>query len=150
MIQKILITVCIALYAVGVPLLEINAAQAFNPDWTPQVGIHEVWQLFTNTAVGMLCLWWLWVHHQVILSATLSLIVTGSFLAAFLTQDFYGGSIRYLDASETTLLDFNIGVVGFGIAFILLLNAVLVETIQALDFHMDDLSLPSAALHDLM
>ena len=36
-------------------------------------------------------------------------------------QDFYGGSMKYLDGSEKTLLGVNIGVLGFGMTFLLLL-----------------------------
>ena len=44
----------------------------------------------------------------------------GGFLLAFLLKDGYGGSMKYLDGSEKTLLGMNIGLVGFGVAFILL------------------------------
>lgn len=150
MTQKLIITFCIALYALGVPLLEINATHVFNPDWTPHARIHEVWQLLTNTAIGLFCLWCLWIRRQVILSALLSMFVTGGFLLAFAMQDLYGGSMKYLNGSEKTLFDINIGVVGFGLAFFLLMTAIIVENIQSIDFDMDTVSLPSATLQDLM
>lgn len=150
MTQKLLITFCIALYALGVPMLEINETHVFNPDWTPHVRIHEVWQLLTNSAIGLFCLWWLWARQEVILSALFSMMVTGGFLLAYSMQDLYGGSMKYLDGSEKTLFDLNIGVVGFGLAFILLFCAIIVERIQSMEFGMDSLSLPSNALHDLM
>jgi hypothetical protein len=50
-----------------------------------------------------------------------SLLVTGGFLIAFLLKDGYGGSMKYLDGSEKTLLGINIGVLGFGIAFVFLI-----------------------------
>lgn len=127
MIQKLLITFCIALYAIGVPILEINPSHVFNPDWTPHARIHEVWQLLTNSAIGILCLWHVWVRQHVITSAILSMIVTGGFLLAFSIQDLFGGSMKYLDGSEKTLFDINIGVLGFGLAFILLVTAILLE-----------------------
>ena len=40
----------------GVPILDINATHVFNPDWTPHVRIHEVWQLLTNSSLGVLCI----------------------------------------------------------------------------------------------
>ena len=49
------------------------------------------------------------------------MLVTGGFLLAYLLQDLYGGSMKYLDGSEKTLGGINIGVLGFGIAFTLLL-----------------------------
>ena len=96
--KKSIITFSIILYAVAVPFLEINNTHVFNPDWTPHVRIHETK-----------------------ISTVLSLIIIGGFLLAYILQDFYGGSMKYLDGSEKTLLGINIGVLGFGIAFILLL-----------------------------
>lgn len=127
MIQKLLITVCIALYAVGVPILEINETHVFNPDWTPHARIHEVWQLITNSTLGVIALWWLWKAQRVIPSAIISLIVTGGFLLAFTMQDLYGGSMKYLDGSEKTLFDVNIGVLGFGLAVLLSGLAIVLE-----------------------
>ncbi|SNR83663.1 hypothetical protein [Lutibacter flavus] len=119
--KKSIITFSIILYAVTVPFLEINNTHVFNPDWTPHVRIHEVWQLITNSAIGILCLWLVWVKNETKISTVLSLIIIGGFLLAYILQDFYGGSMKYLDGSEKTLLGINIGVLGFGIAFILLL-----------------------------
>ena len=121
--KKSIITFSIILYALVVPFLEINATHVFNPDWTPHVRIHEVWQLLTNTSIGILCLWLVWVKKETKISTMLSLLITGGFLLAYILQDFYGGSMKYLDGSEKSLLGINIGVLGFGIAFILLLSS---------------------------
>lgn len=119
--KKSILTFSIILYAIAVPFLEINDTHVFNPDWTPHVRIHEVWQLITNSSIGLLCLWLVWVKKETKISTILSLLITGGFLLAYMLQDFYGGSMKYLDGSEKTLLGVNIGVLGFGIAFILLL-----------------------------
>jgi len=119
--QKFSITFSVILYAIVVPFLEINDSHVFNPDWTPHVRIHEVWQLITNSSIGILCLWLVWVKNETKISTILSLLITGGFLLAYILQDFYGGSMKYLDGSEKTLLGLNIGVLGFGIAFTLLL-----------------------------
>lgn len=130
MTPKLLISFCILLYAIGVPILEINASHVFNPDWTPHARIHEVWQLLTNSTIGALCLWLLWRKQEIMLSAGLSAVVTGSFLVAFLIRDSYGGSMKYLDGSEKTLLNINIGVLGFGFAVCLLVIATLLEYLR--------------------
>lgn len=119
--RKVIITFSIILYAVVVPFLEINTTHVFNPDWTPHVRIHEVWQLITNTGIGLLCLWLVWIKKETKISALLSLLVTGGFLLAFSLKELYGGSMKYLDGSEKTLFGINIGVLGFGVAFLLLL-----------------------------
>lgn len=127
MIQKLLITFCIALYAIGVPILEINDTHVFNPHWPPHVKIHEVWQLVTNSALGALSLWLIWRKNQIMLAAIISSLITGGFLLAFSIRGQYGGSMKYLDGSEKTIFDVNIGVVGFGLAFLLLALAVVIE-----------------------
>jgi uncharacterized membrane protein len=109
------------LYAVAVPVLEINDTHVFNPDWTPHAKIHEVWQLITNFTIGIFCLWLVWVKNELKTSILLSMLVIGGFLLAYSLQNFYGGSMKYLDGSEKTILGINIGVLGFGLAFILLL-----------------------------
>jgi len=120
MTKKLLITISVLLYAVAVPVLEINDTHVFNPDWVAHARIHEVWQLITNSAVGLLCLWLVWVKKETFISAILSLLVMGGFLLAFLLKDLYGGSMKYEDGSEKTVLGINIGILGFGAAFLLL------------------------------
>ncbi len=119
--KKVAVTFAIVLYAVVVPFLEINDTHVFNPDWTPHVRIHEVWQLITNSSIGLFCFWLLWRKNEINLPALLSLLVMGGFLLAFILQSSYGGSMKYLDGSEKTLLGINIGVFGFGIAFALII-----------------------------
>jgi hypothetical protein len=121
MLKKIAIIFSVFLYAIVVPYLDINETHVWNPDWTPHVRIHEVWQLITNSSIGVLCLWLVWYKKEVQLSTLLSLIVTGGFLLAFLLKDGYGGSMKYLDGSEKTVLGINIGVLGFGVAFLFLI-----------------------------
>ena len=129
MIKKIAVTFSVILYAIVVPFLDINETHVWNPDWTPHARIHEVWQLITNSTIGVLCLWLVWFKKEVQLSALLSLIVTGGFLLAFVLKDGYGGSMRYLDGSEKTISGINIGILGFGIAFLfLMLSHVLTKT----------------------
>jgi hypothetical protein len=123
--KKAAITFTVLLYAVAVPFLEINDTHVFNPDWTPQAKIHEVWQLITNSLIGILCLWLVWVKGETKISALLSILVTCGFLVAFTLKDLYGGSMKYLDGSEKTILGINIGVVGFGLALMLLVFAMI-------------------------
>lgn len=128
--EKFAVTFSVALYAVAVPVLEINNTHVFNPDWTPHVRIHEVWQLLTNSSIGMLCLWLVWLKNETKMSSILSLLVTGGFLLAFSMQDLYGGSMKYLDGTEKTLFGINIGVVGFGAAFLFIIVAAVAEKLN--------------------
>lgn len=121
MISKIFITFGILVYTLGVPFLEINSTHVFNPDWTPHARIHEVWQLITNSTIGLYSLWLIWNKKEIIIPCILGLFITGSFLLAFFLQDLYGGSMKYLDGSEKTLFEINIGLLGFGIVFLIFL-----------------------------
>ncbi len=127
--QKSIITFSIILYAFAVPYLEINESHVFNPDWTPHAKIHEVWQLITNSSIGLLCLWQVWVRKNYVLGTLLSMLITGGFLLAYALQTTYGGSMKYLDGTEKTIFNINIGVFGFGIAFFLLVIS-LIKTIK--------------------
>ncbi|WP_296385999.1 hypothetical protein [Winogradskyella sp.] len=128
--KKYIVTLSVLLYALVVPFLEINDTHVFNPDWTPHAKIHEVWQLITNSIIGVLCLWLVWIKKETKISAILSLIITGSFLIAFIFQNYYGGSMKYLDGSEKTLIGINIGILGFGLAFVLIVSTMLIEKLK--------------------
>ena len=130
MIKKIAITFSVILYAIVVPFLDINETHVWNPDWTPHARIHEVWQLITNSSIGVLCLWLVWYKKEVVLSSLLSILVMGGFLLAFFLKDGYGGSMKYLDGSEKTALGINIGVLGFGIAFLFLILSHVISKIK--------------------
>ncbi len=123
--NKLLLTFGILIYALGVPILEINSTHVFNPYWTSHARIHEVWQLITNSGIGIFCLWIVWYKQKIIVPCILGLFITGGFLLAFILQDFYGGSMKYLDGSEKTLLGLNVGILGFGIVFLMFLIILL-------------------------
>ncbi len=139
MIKKIAITFSVILYAIIVPFLDINETHVWNPDWTPHARIHEVWQLITNSSIGLVCLWLVWYKKEVRLSFLLSIIIMGGFLLAFFLKDGYGGSMKYLDGSEKTVLGINIGVLGFGIAFLfLILSHLFTKTKKTTHNKVDD------------
>ena len=112
--HKLMISVGVLMYAVIVPLLEINATHVFNPQWPEHARLHEVWQLATNSALGVWCLYLAWCRNEPRLPALIALFVTGGFFAAFLLGPSYGGSMLHTDGTERTLLGINVGVIGFG------------------------------------
>jgi hypothetical protein len=132
MIKKIAITLSVILYAVVVPFLDMNETHVWNPDWTPHARIHEVWQLITNSSIGVLCLWLVWFKKEVLLSSLLSLFIMGGFLIAFLLKDGYDGSMKYLDGSEKTVLGINLAILGFGTAFLFLILSHVLPKIKRL------------------
>ncbi len=94
MFVKLFLTLGILIYAVGVPFLEINNPHVFNPDWSPHARINEVWQLITNSSIGLFSFWFVWIKKKVVLPCILVLLLTGGFLLAYFLLDFYGGSMQ--------------------------------------------------------
>ena len=120
MLDRVLLTICILLYAVGVPYLEINATHVFNPHWVAHAKLHEVWQLVTNTAFGIISLCWIWgPSKQRFLPSVVALLITGGFMVAYVTQSLYGGSMVHPDGTEKTLFGVNVGVIGFGLVILI-------------------------------
>ena len=128
--QSLCLSLGVLAFGLGVPILEINDSHVFNSDWTPHALIHEVWQLITNSTLALLCLWLVWIRRETQAAAVLGMIVTGSFLIAFSLQDLYGGSMKYLDGSEKTVLGINVGIVGFGVAFIVFMVCLLSDFLR--------------------
>lgn len=122
MMTRILVTVCIMLYAVVVPVLEVNDTHLFNPAWVAHARLHEAWQLATNSLIGAFCLWRVWARDDVRLPSVLALMVTGGFMLAYVLQGAYGGSMVHADGTEKTLAGLNVGVIGFG--FVMAVSAL--------------------------
>ena len=124
-VKRLALTFCAIVFGGVVPWLEWNATHVFNPEWPAHARLHEVWQLATNSLLALYCLFKIWrvgtVGHKSGYSQSLSdaalltLIVTGGFFIARITQNFYGGSMLRSDGSEPILFGINIGVLGFGV-----------------------------------
>ena len=126
MISKLLMTIGIVFYAIVVPILEINETHVFNQAWEPHARLHEVWQLFTNTAIGAFSLWLVWLRGNLRLSGLLTLFVTGGFLMAYWLRASYGGSMVLTDGSEKTILGVNLGLFAYTLAILLAGIAVVI------------------------
>jgi len=128
MIARVMITVCILFYAAGVPYLEVNETHVFSMDWPAHARLHNVWQLITNSLIGVSCLWLVWARKEIRLSALMSALVMGGFMLAYLLRDFYQGSMKHTDGSEVTVLGFvNIGVAAYGLGLLLLAAALVLD-----------------------
>ena len=103
MIPKIFITLGVLIYAIVVPYLEINVSHVFNPAWVPHARLHEVCQLVTNFAIGVVALWLAWSNKSIQLSSILNITVMGGVLVAQVLADFYGGNILSGNVSKTIL-----------------------------------------------
>lgn len=103
MASKILITLGVVVYAIVVPFLEINASHVFNEAWPPHARLHEVWQLTTNSAIGVLALWLTWGKGEVRIASMLNVAVMGGVLVAHVLSGSYGGSIISGNVEKTVL-----------------------------------------------
>jgi len=113
--DKVIATACILIYAAVVPVLEINATHVFDPLWPAHARLHEVWQLASNSALGLWALWLVWIQGNIRLPSKLALFVTGGFLFAFAVRSTYGGSMVHSDGSEKMLLGVNLGLITFAV-----------------------------------
>ena len=129
MAARILITIGVLIYALAVPLLEINDTHVFNPEWPPHARLHEVWQLATNSMIGLLALWRAWGKGDVRWPAVLALLVMGGFLLAYATGNLYGGSmVLSAGDAERMVLGLNLGVAG---ALVVVITAVAALALDA-------------------
>jgi len=113
--EKLIATACILIYAAVVPALELNATHVFDPLWTAHARLHEVWQLSTNSALGIWALWLVWSRGNIRLPSLLALFVTGGFLFAYVVRSTYDGSMVLSDGSEKVAYGANLGLVAFGL-----------------------------------
>lgn len=127
MVAKLLVTVGIVFYAVIVPILEVNDSHVFNQAWAPHARLHETWQLFTNTALGVFSVWLVWVKDNLRLASLLTAFVTGGFLMAYWLRDGYGGSMVLSDGSEKMILGVNLGLFAYTLAIALVGIALALE-----------------------
>lgn len=127
MIAKVLVTAGVLAFGLLVPVLEINSSHVFNPEWAPHARLHEVWQLATNTALAVFCLWLVWGKNNIRLPGVLTLFITGGFLFAYTIRGVYGGSMVLSDGSEKAWMGINLGVVVFGLVVILSVLAMVLD-----------------------
>lgn len=130
MIAKLSVSVGIVFYAVVVPVLEVNGSHVFNSAWEPHARLHEVWQLFTNTAIGLYSVWLVWGRGNLKLASLLTLFVTGGFLLAYWLRDGYGGSMVLSDGSEKLIMGINMGLFAYVLALVLAGVGIMIDQRQ--------------------
>jgi hypothetical protein len=101
-----------------------SARAVFNPAWAPHARLHEVWQLGTNTALGVFSLWLVWFRHEL----RLPIFVTGDFLLSYGLRASYGGSIVLSDSTEKMILGVNLGLFAYTLAILMAAVAVIMDS----------------------
>ncbi|PKG97123.1 hypothetical protein [Paraglaciecola sp. MB-3u-78] len=127
MISRILITYCVLIFAVVIPILEVNASHVFNSSWPAHARFHEIWQLITNCGIGLLCLWLAWLKNKIQLASVLVVLVMGGVLVAHAIKGFYSGSILSGNMSRT-ILGMELAAFAASVAVAMAIRAAILES----------------------
>jgi|TARA_R100001244_G_scaffold86820_10_gene66524 hypothetical protein len=104
-----------------IPFMEISESHLFNPEWPSHARLHEAWQLIENAAISILAFILVWKGIAPRLGIVLGLILSTSFLIAWLAGPIYGGSMVHSDGTEFTIGGISVVVVGVAVIAGLLL-----------------------------
>jgi len=126
LLSKLLVSFGALFYVVVIPLLEWNHTHVFNPDWPPHARFHEVWQLFTHIALGLVAMWLVWVKGQIKLPALISCCVMGGVLFSHSLSFYVGGSVQSGNLSNK-LLGLDLAIFVALMVVLLAMVAVLIE-----------------------
>ena len=96
--SRILITIATLVYAVIPLLVDLTETHVFHPDWTPHARFHMVWLLATNSTLGVLALYLMWISkHDALVriraAGIIGLCVLGGFFVSTVLSSSYGGSL---------------------------------------------------------
>lgn len=114
--QKLILTLSVALFGLVVPIAEIGDTHAFNSYWPGHARLFEVWQLLTKSSVAGIIVWLAWHKPEVRAAALLGLTVLAGFLGVFLLSRFSGGSILHTDGAQLAVLGVNVAIVAMTLA----------------------------------
>ena len=112
------------IFAVLIPVLELNSTHLTNPDWPSHARLHEAWQLLTNAAISVFALGCIWTARAPRIGISLALMISASFLTAWALGRFYGGSMLHTDGTQLAVGGANVGVI-----VVIALTALLVASL---------------------
>ncbi len=104
------VTMNAIVFALLIPILELNSSHLTNPLWPPHARIHEAWQLLTNAAIAILALRLVFSRRDGWIAIVLCLITGVSFLIAWATSSTYGGSMLRSDGTQLAIAGINVAV----------------------------------------
>lgn len=107
-------------FAVLIPVLEINDTHLFNPQWPEHARLHEAWQLICNAALSVLSVSLVWHNKSPRTGIIIALIIGVSFLISWATGSAYGGSMLHTDGTQMAVGGINVAVI-----VVLMLTALL-------------------------
>ena len=104
------VTMNAIVFALLIPVLELNSSHLTNPLWPSHARLHEAWQLLTNAAIAILALRLAFSRRDSWVAIVLCLITEVSFLIAWATSSSYGGSMLHSDGTKMAIAGFNVAV----------------------------------------
>jgi len=104
------VTMNAIVFALLIPVLELNNSHLTNPLWPPHARLHEAWQLLTNAAIAILALRLVFSPRNGWVAIVLCLITGVSFLIAWATSSSYGGSMLHSDGTQMAIAGINVAV----------------------------------------
>jgi len=125
LVGLVLMTVATLLYGVLPPFVDLTETHVFHLEWTPHSRLHMVWLLGTNSAIGVLALYFLWLHKAnrafgVRLAGILGLCVFGGFWISASTISLYGGALSD-KGGVPPIMGMDANILVFSLALLLLL-----------------------------
>lgn len=104
------VTMNAIVFALLIPVLELNSSHLTNPLWPSHARLHEAWQLLTNAAIAILALRLAFSGRDSWVAIALCLITEVSFLIAWATSSSYGGSMLHSDGTQMAIAGINVAV----------------------------------------
>ena len=98
-------------FAVLIPVLELNSTHLTNSEWPSHARLHEAWQLLTNAAISLLALGCVWTNRAPRIGIILALMICASFLTAWALGSVYGGSMLHTDGTQMAVGGVNVAVI---------------------------------------
>ena len=88
-----LVSLVAVMIMIGPAVADFNKTHAKNPLWTAHARFHVVWQVFGNSALAILTLYFIWGTGDLMLGALMNYIWIGSFFATVLVMPMFAGAL---------------------------------------------------------
>jgi hypothetical protein len=88
-----LISLVAIMIMIGPMVADFNRTHATNTLWTPHARFHLVWQVFTNSTLAVLTLYFIWGMGNLLLGALMNYIWIATFFATLAVMPMFEGAL---------------------------------------------------------
>ena len=110
-LNLVAVGLCAAVFAVLIPILEVNPSHLTNPLWPEHARLHEAWQLLSNAGLSLFALYLVRTKATEMAGIIIALIIPVSFLIAWALGGVYGGSMLHTDGTQMAVAGINVAVI---------------------------------------